>query len=488
MTSIKQLVTGFDNEICESKYDEKGEVLGLTIDSRAVKAGWAFIAIKGLEADGHHFIEKAIANGATLIICEDLTFVKNESVAFIQFKDTRSIASLLASNFYEAPSDDVKVIGVTGTNGKTSVVSMLYDMFTNLGFKVAKLSTIENLIGDEKLEATHTTPGPIALQRLLKMAVDANCSYCFMEVSSHAIHQHRIAGIVFAGGLFTNISHDHLDYHKTFMEYLNAKKKFFDILPKSSFVLSNIDDKNGRVMMQNTLAKKSTFGVRSPADFKAKILEHTFEGMELSINDISVWVSLVGQFNAYNILSVFAIATKLGVNNEEALMACSTLRPPKGRFDVIIINNRIGIVDYAHTPDALLNVLQTVLEIKTEQQRVITIVGCGGDRDKKKRPLMAKIATQWSQKVILTSDNPRTEDPNTILKNMEEGVDEKSVHKVLSIVDRDQAIKTAVMLSNKNDIILLAGKGHESYQVIGKTKHVFDDKIQLSKALNQIQE
>lgn len=459
-------------------------------DSRKVKQGDVFVAIRGTQVDGHTYIEKATQLGASVIVCEVLpkgltpnkenisTAQDDESVTYVQIEDSAKALGEIAANYYDHPSQKLKLVGVTGTNGKTTTTTLLYDLFTNLGYKVGLISTIENKIGTNIIPATHTTPDAVALQSLINDMADAGCEYVFMEVSSHAIHQERIAGLTFAGGLFTNITHDHLDYHKTFRDYIGAKKKFFDNLPKDAFALTNLDDKRGMIMMQNTKAHVFRYSLRQLADFKAKILENTLIGLHLDLDGEEFFGRLIGKFNAYNLLSCYAVARLLGQEKLEVMAALSALKPAEGRFDYSIepTKNIIGIVDYAHTPDALEKVLQTINALREETGKIITVVGCGGDRDKTKRPEMAKIACDYSQQVILTSDNPRTEDPNKILEDMEAGVPKYATSKTLTISNRKQAIKTAVQLAQKNDIILIAGKGHEKYQEINGVRHDFDDK------------
>ena len=453
----------------------------LQIDSRAVQTGDAFIAVRGTVTDGHKYIKSCIDKGARVIICETIPEDIEQTVTYIQVENSAKALGQLASNFYGRPSSMLKVIGVTGTNGKTSTVTLLYRLFRALGHKAGLLSTVENQINGEVIPSTHTTPDAIHLNQLMKQMVDSNCEYCFMEASSHAIDQCRIEGIVFAGGIFTNITHDHLDYHKTFDNYLKAKKRFFDELPSDAFALTNIDDRNGMVMFQNTKAHKYTYALKSPADFKAKIIDNNVRGLEMEINGSQMFTRLIGEFNAYNILAVYACATLLGVDKLECLTELSALAPPDGRFDQIVSTkeNITGIVDYAHTPDALKNVLHTINAIRKGNETLISIVGCGGDRDASKRPVMAQVAAHLSDKCILTSDNPRSEDPNEILRQMNEGVAITDRKKVLSITDRKEAIKTACMMAGKDDIILLAGKGHEKYQEIKGIKYDFDDKTVL---------
>lgn len=435
------------------------------------------MAVKGTQVDGHRFIKKAIAQGAATIVAEVLPEDLPENIAFLKVENSAEALGQLASNFYDRPSEKLKLVGVTGTNGKTTTATLMYDLFTALGYKVGLLSTIQNVIAGKIIPATHTTPDAIALNALLADMVAQGCDYAFMEASSHAIHQRRVAGLHFSGAVFTNISHDHLDYHETFQAYIEAKKQLFDDLPKGSFALVNVDDKRGEVMLQNTKAKKYRYGLKRLADFKAKIIENSLLGLHLKLDNEEFHGRLIGEFNAYNLLTVYAVARLLDQDKTEVLTALSGLKAAEGRFDYLYNEQRkvIGIVDYAHTPDALEKVLTTIHDLKQSGQ-IITVVGCGGDRDKAKRPEMARIACKWSDQVILTSDNPRSEPPEQIIKEMEVGVPLEAVRKVLSITDRKQAIKTACRLAQTNDIILIAGKGHEKYQEINGIKHPFDDK------------
>jgi UDP-N-acetylmuramoyl-L-alanyl-D-glutamate--2,6-diaminopimelate ligase len=453
---------------------------GIEFDSRLVKPGFVFVAQLGVLSDGHKFIDKAIQNGATAVVCENLPIETDENVTYIKVADSNEILGKLASAFYGFPSSKLKVVGVTGTNGKTSIATLLYLMFLRLGYKTGLLSTISYRINEKEETASHTTPNALKIQQLLAEMVDAGCEYCFMEVSSHAVHQKRISGIEFVGGIFTNITHDHLDYHKTFAEYIKAKKAFFDGLSADSFAITNADDKNGSVMLQNTAAKKITFSTRSVADFRCKVIENHFDGMLLNMDGSETWTRFVGKFNASNLLAVYTTAIQLGQNKEEVLTIISDLQPVKGRFETVrSLDGKLAIIDYAHTPDALKNVLGAISEIRSRKEQVITVVGAGGDRDKTKRPEMAHEAALVSDKVILTSDNPRTENPSQIIKDMEAGVDEKFRNKVVSIESRRDAIKTAAMLAQPGDIILIAGKGHENYQEINGVKHHFDDKEEI---------
>lgn len=455
-------------------------VSGIEFDSRQVKPGFIFVAQLGVLSNGHKFIAKAIENGATVIVCEQLPEELFSDITYIKVDDSNEVLGKLASAFYRFPSKKLKVIGVTGTNGKTSIATLLYKMFLRLGYKTGLLSTISYRINDKEETASHTTPNALKIQQLLAEMAEEGCEFCFMEVSSHAVHQKRIAGIEFAGGIFTNITHDHLDYHKTFAEYIKAKKTFFDGLSKEAFAITNIDDKNGLVMVQNTQAKKITFSNRSVADFKCKVIENHFDGMLLNMDGSDIWTRFVGKFNASNLLAVYTTAIQLGQKKDEVLTIISDLHPVQGRFETVrSFDGKLAIIDYAHTPDALKNVLGAITEIRTRNEQVITVVGAGGDRDKTKRPEMANEAVLASDKVILTSDNPRTEVPSQIIKDMEAGVAAKYRNKVLSIENRREAIKTAAMLAQPGDIILIAGKGHENYQEINGVKHHFDDKEEI---------
>lgn len=447
----------------------------LTFDSRQAKSNSVFFAIQGVARDGHDFIPEVCDAGCTVIIAERVVEVP-ESVQLIVVSDTQNALAIMAGNFFDEPSKKLNLIGVTGTNGKTTITTLLFNLYSRLGYSCGLISTVVNKIGDRDIISTHTTPDPIVLNRLLKEMVEQGISHCFMEVSSHAIHQKRVLDLTFKGGAFTNITHDHLDYHKTFKEYIDVKKTFFDRLPKTAFALTNVDDKNGEIMLQNTKAKKRSYALKSMGDYTAKVLENQFSGLVLNINGKELWTRLVGDFNAYNLLAVYGIAQELGDDETEVLTALSELKSVDGRFEHIrSTGGVIAIVDYAHTPDALDNVLKTIENIRTKNETVFTVVGCGGDRDRSKRPMMAKIACDRSDKVILTSDNPRSEDPNSIINEMMAGVDAANYKKTLSIVDRMQAIKTAVSMAETNDIILIAGKGHEKYQDINGVRHDFDD-------------
>lgn len=454
------------------------EVKDVQIDSRKVINGSVFIAMKGVAADGHQFIDKAIDAGAKTIICESLPASLNENINYVQVENSAEAAAHIAHNFFGQPSEKLKLVGVTGTNGKTTVATLLYKLFTSLGYKCGLLSTVENKIGDRVEAATHTTPDPISLNATLKKMYDEGCTHVFMENSSHAIHQHRSTGLKFTGAIFTNITHDHLDYHKTFDEYIRVKKSFFDNLSSDAFAISNADDKRGMVMLQNTNAKKYLYSLRTAAEYKGKILDNSLAGLHMVINEQEVHFRLIGEFNAYNLLAVYGTAICMGEDKHEVLRSLSVLTGAEGRFDYMVSPKEklIAIVDYAHTPDALLNVLATIKKLRRGNEQVITVVGCGGDRDKTKRPVMAEVACEHSDKVILTSDNPRSEDPAQIIKDMEQGVGIAVRKKTLSITDRREAIKTAISLGKTNDIILIAGKGHEKYQEIKGVKYHFDDK------------
>lgn len=456
--------------------DMEVRVKDIVFDSRKVSKGSVFVAMKGTQVDGHGFIGLALEKGAVAVVCEELPKTIQEGVTFVQVVNSSKAMGIMASNYFENPSEKLKLVAVTGTNGKTSTVTLLYQLFREMGYNVGMLSTVENKINEEIIPATHTTPDAVAIQSLLKKMVEKGCTHCFMEASSHAIIQERIAGLNLAGAVFTNISHDHLDYHGTFDEYIKAKKKLFDDLPKEAFALVNADDKRGMVMLQNCKATHQTFGLKYPADFKAKVLSNTLEGLELDINNKQIWFRMIGEFNAYNLLGVFGSAVLLGEDEDEVLMQLSKVQGAAGRFDRIYLYGITAIVDYAHTPDALENVLKTIQGVRTGGEQVITLVGCGGNRDKAKRPVMAKIATQFSDKVILTSDNPRDEEPMAIFREMEAGVNPVDLKKTMIIEDRREAIKTAGIMAKKGDIILIAGKGHETYQEIKGVKHPFDDR------------
>lgn len=459
----------------------------IEFDSRKVQENDVFVAIRGSVSNGHDFIEKAINLGATVIVCDTLPEVIVTGVTYIQVKDTNAALAFLASNYYGNPSQNLKLVGITGTNGKTTIASLLFQLFKKAGYKVGLLSTVKIMVDETEYKATHTTPDSLTINYYLAEMNAVGVEFCFMEVSSHGIHQKRTEGLHFAGGVFTNLSHDHLDYHPTFAEYRDVKKSFFDHLPKTAFALTNIDDKNGLVMLQNTSARKLTYALKSYAEYKAQILENQLSGLLLKINENEVWVRLIGTFNAYNLLAIFGTAVELGLDKLEVLRLLSELESVSGRFQFIVSNQKItAIVDYAHTPDALENVLSTINDIRTNNEKLITVVGCGGDRDKAKRPIMANIATTMSNQVIITSDNPRTEDPIDIIADMEKGVEPQNHKKTLSIVDRKQAIKTACQLASPNDIILIAGKGHETYQEIQGVRHDFDDMKIVKELLEQL--
>lgn len=461
------------------------EVSGICFDSRKAEFGVLFVAVQGTVSDGHQFIEQVIAQGATAIVCQTLPSRLHENVNYFEVENSAKALGIIAANYFEHPSSKLKLVGVTGTNGKTTVATLLFQLFKDLGYKTGLLSTVQNQISDLVIPATHTTPDPIALNSLLNDMVDSGCDYCFMEVSSHALAQHRIEGLSFAGGVFTNLTHDHLDFHGTFDSYLKAKKNFFDALDNKAFALTNIDDKNGMVMLQNTRAYKKTYGLKNIADYTAKIIENHFSGLLLNIDGEEVWFKMVGSFNAYNLLAVYATALLLDQDRTKVLTSLSRLSGAEGRFDYMVSPaGIIGIVDYAHTPDAVQNVLSTIQDIRKGTEQVITVIGCGGDRDKAKRPLMAQVACDWSSKVILTSDNPRSESPEQIIRDMEAGVMPQNKKKTLSITDRKEAIRTACHLAKPGDIILVAGKGHEKYQDIGGVKLPFDDKMILTELLN----
>ncbi|MDC6406456.1 MULTISPECIES: UDP-N-acetylmuramoyl-L-alanyl-D-glutamate--2,6-diaminopimelate ligase [Maribacter] len=452
------------------------EVASVCFDSRKVQSGDAFVATRGTVTDGHKYMDKAVALGARAIICEELPKKMVDGVTYVAVENGQQALAIMASNFYDTPSKNLKLVGVTGTNGKTTVSSLLYQLFKKAGFKVGLLSTIKIMIDDTEYPTNHTTPDALVINKHLKLMNDAGVEYCFMEVSSHGIHQKRTEGLVFEGAIFTNLSHDHLDYHKTFAEYRDTKKKLFDNLSKKAFALTNIDDKNGLVMLQNTKARKFTYALKNYADYRAQILENQFDGQLLKIDDNELWTKLIGHFNAYNILAIYAAADLLGLEKLECLRLLSELENVDGRFQYYISKDKItAIVDYAHTPDALKNVLETIGTLRTGNENVITVVGCGGDRDRSKRPVMGNIASEMSNTAIFTSDNPRTESPSAIIAEMEAGVEPQNTKKILSIENREQAIKTACQLANANDIILIAGKGHETYQETNGTRIDFDD-------------
>ena len=460
--------------------DDRVPVWSVGFDSRQVVVGQLYVALRGTQSDGHAYIADAVSKGAIAVLCEVLPADPDASVTYVQVDDSQKALATVAANFYEHPSEKLRLVGVTGTNGKTTTASLLYEMYRKLGYKAGLISTVVYKVDDREYPATHTTPDAIRLNTLLADMVEAGCEYCFMEVSSHSIVQHRIDDLHFTGGIFTNLTHDHLDYHETFAEYLKAKKTFFDRLPKEAFALVNTDDRNGKVMVQNTRAEVKTYSLKSFSDFKCKILETHFDGMLLEIDGQEVWVKFIGKFNAYNLLAVYATAVLLGTDRDEALRVLSELVPVSGRFEFVRSAEGVtGIVDYAHTPDALANVLATINEIRSPEQKLYTVVGCGGNRDKAKRPVMAKIAAENSDMAVLTSDNPRFEKPEDILADMKAGLD--PTMKALVITDRREAIKTAAALSQPGDIILVAGKGHETYQTVEGVNHHFDDKEELRK-------
>lgn len=463
--------------VCRWAGDLNIEVTDIQMDSRLVKPGCLFVAVKGTQTDGHAYIGKAIAGGAAAIVCETLPEQTDDKVTYVQVSDSEDAVGKLATTFYGNPTEKLDLVGVTGTNGKTTIATLLYEMFRRFGYKVGLISTVCNYIDGEAIPTDHTTPDPITLNRLLGKMADEGCKYAFMEVSSHSVAQKRIGGLKFAGGIFTNLTRDHLDYHKTFENYLKAKKAFFDGLPKSAFALTNADDKNGLVMVQNTKAKVATYSLRTLCDFKGKVLEDGFEGMLLDINNREVNVQFIGRFNASNLLAVYGAACLLGKQPEEVLIALSILRPVSGRFDAIRSpKSYTAIVDYAHTPDALENVLNAIHEVLKGRGQVITVVGAGGNRDKGKRPLMAQESVKQSDKVVITSDNPRFEEPQDIINDMLAGLTKEDMRKVISIADRREAIRTACMLAQPGDVVLIAGKGHENYQEVKGVKHHFDDK------------
>ncbi|MCO4820774.1 MAG: UDP-N-acetylmuramoyl-L-alanyl-D-glutamate--2,6-diaminopimelate ligase [Flavobacteriaceae bacterium] len=463
-------------------------VNAIQFDSRKIKNDDAFVAVRGSEVDGHDYIDVAIDNGATSIVCEVMPSNIRDGITYAVVDSSSKSLAFMASNYYDDPSENLKLIGVTGTNGKTTIATLLYQLFKKAGFKVGLLSTVKVMVDEEEYTATHTTPDSLQINKYLSAMNDEGVEFCFMEVSSHGIHQNRTKGLHFKGGIFTNLTHDHLDYHHTFAEYRDVKKTFFDDLPKSAFALVNIDDKNGLVMLQNTVAKKHTYALKNYADYRAQILENQLNGLLLKINDNDVWSKLIGNFNAYNLLAIYGTADLMGLERIEVLRLVSELDSVSGRFQYLILNGITAIVDYAHTPDALKNVLETINSIRTKNENLITVVGCGGDRDKTKRPKMAHIASALSSKVIFTSDNPRTEVPELIIEDMEKGVEPQNFKKTISIVDRKQAIKTACQFAGPKDIILIAGKGHETYQEINGERSDFDDYKIVEELLKQLQE
>ena len=457
-------------------------------DSRKINKNNVFVAIKGAQFDGHSFINSAIENGASVIVAQTLPQTKRNNITYVEVESSSSALAYMAANFYQHPSKNLKLIGITGTNGKTTVATLLFNLFKAAGYKVGLISTVKIVVDKTTYTATHTTPDSLVINSYLKQMNDVGVEFCFMEVSSHGIHQYRTKGLHFTGGIFTNLSHDHLDYHSSFAEYRDVKKSFFDGLPKTAFALTNVDDKNGKIMTQNTTAKTYSYALKSYADYRTQILENHFKGLLLKINDSDIWVKLIGSFNAYNLTAVFACADILGLEKDELLRLMSTLENVNGRFEYFITANNITvIVDYAHTPDALKNVLQTINDIRTQNEDLISVVGCGGDRDKTKRPKMGHIASALSSKVIFTSDNPRSEDPDAIISEIEKGVEPQNFKKIMAITNRKQAIKTACQLANANDIILVAGKGHESYQEINGVRTEFNDYKVALECLNQLQ-
>jgi len=484
MKKLNDILNGI--QVLQSNGSLDIAVHAIHFDSRKIQSGDLFIAVKGTLTDGHAYIGKAIDQGAIAILCDQLPSRLKEEVTYCLVADSALALGFAAHNYYDRPSEKIKLVGVTGTNGKTTVATLLYQLFEGLGYHTGLLSTVENKIGEQVIPATHTTPDPIRLNQLLHQMTTEGCDYCFMEVSSHAIVQHRIAGLKFTGGLFTNISHDHLDFHLTFDNYIRAKKAFFDTLPKSAFALTNVDDKNGVVMLQNTIAYKKTYGLKNLADYNARIIESHFSGMLLNINKEEVWVKLVGDFNAHNLLAVYSTAMLLDQDSKKVLTVLSRLPGAEGRLETMISSDgKVAIVDYAHTPDALENVLKTIRQLRKGDAQIITVAGCGGDRDKTKRPIMARVAVDLSDKVILTSDNPRTEDPQEILKNMEAGIPADKKRKSFTISDRREAIRAACHLAQLGDIILVAGKGHETYQEIMGVKYPFDDRKVLQETFKE---
>jgi len=460
-------------------------ITAMTFDSRKVEKDGLFVAVRGTQSDGHDFIDKAISLGAVAIVCEEFPKEIIDRISYAKVVDSSLALGIIASNFYDNPSSSLKLIGVTGTNGKTTTVTLLFQLFRAMGLKAGMLTTVRNMINSEEIPSTHTTPDAVELNKLLRRMVDAGCKYAFMEVSSHSVVQKRIAGLEFSGGVFSNITHDHLDYHKTFDQYIKAKKTFFDQLSQSAFALVNKDDVNGIIMVQNTKALKRSYSISSLADFNCRVLENQFSGLQLNMDNVELWSKLIGSFNAYNLLAVYSTAILLGQDKMNVLMTISTLDSVEGRFEYVRSDSGItGIVDYAHSPDALKNVLSTIKDIRSGNEQVITVVGCGGDRDSAKRPIMSKIACDLSDRVILTSDNPRSEDPESILKQMQNGIEKQNTKKTLSIVDRREAIRTAVALARPGDIVLVAGKGHEKYQEVNGVKYPFDDMGVLKENLN----
>ncbi|MFI3330524.1 MAG: UDP-N-acetylmuramoyl-L-alanyl-D-glutamate--2,6-diaminopimelate ligase [Rikenellaceae bacterium] len=483
MKNIVQLLENVKVDSITGAY--KGDIQKLTFDSRDVEKGSMFFAVSGNSQDGHQYITKAVESGAVAVVCEHLPESLSEDVCYIKVENTEQTLGHLASVFYDKPSEKLTLVGVTGTNGKTTTATLLYELYKKLGYKVGLISTVIYCIDDKKIDSTHTTPDAIRLNKMLADMVAQGCDYCFMEVSSHSIVQRRIGSLKFAGGVFSNITHDHLDYHKTFAEYIKAKKMFFDLLPKDAFALTNIDDRNGEVMVQNTKARVKTYSLKSLSDYNCKILEMHFSGMLLKMDNKELWVRFLGRFNAYNLLSVYGVAMLLGADCDEVLQALTSLGSVRGRFEYITSKSGLtAIVDYAHTPDALKNVIDTINEIRSVGQKLYVVVGCGGNRDATKRPIMGAMAASMSDLAILTSDNPRFENPDDILAQMREGVDKKYKH--LVITDRREAIKTALIMADKTDIVLVAGKGHEPYQDVQGVKHHFDDKEEIEKIFDNL--
>lgn len=479
MKTLADILTGLNYRLLQGS--EEAEVPAMAFDSRKVEQDGLFVAVCGTQVDGHNFIEDALSKGAQTIVAEEPPQELQEGINYVKVDDTARSLGFMAHRFYDQPTSNLQLVGITGTNGKTTIATILYQLFRKLGKNAGLISTIDTRINDEILDSTHTTPDAIRINRLLAQMVDNGVTHVFMEVSSHALDQERVAGLTFTGGVFTNLSHEHLDYHNTFAEYIKAKKQLFDMLPDEAFALVNIDDKQGQVMVQNTKARKRTYALKKMADYKGKIVESDFNGMSMQINDQDFYARLTGHFNAYNLLAAYGAAAELGLSPEAILTSLSIIQPAKGRFEMVQNDRGItGIVDYAHSPDALENVLKTIQATNQHQGRLITVVGCGGNRDTAKRPDMARLAVKHSDQVILTSDNPRNEDPEAIIKEMEKGVDEDSKFKILNIPDRKEAIKTAVRFSGKGDIILVAGKGHEKYQEVKGEKRPFDD-LQLLK-------
>lgn len=483
MQTLKDILFGVSLKSITGNRDEK--IKGIAFDSRKIEKGFLFVAVKGLTVDGHDYIEAAIEKGARVIVCEQQRDDLEKDITIVQTDHSAEALGIIASNFYGRPSEKIKLVGITGTNGKTTCATLLFELFQNLGYSVGLLSTVENKINSKVLSASFTTPDAVQLNSLLAEMVDGGCTHCFMEVSSHALVQQRVAGVHFAGAVFTNITHDHLDYHKTFDEYIAAKKLLFDGLSSEAFAIVNVDDKRGPVMLQNTKADKFRMGIRSMADFKVRIIHNTLQGLELNFDGVDVWFKLIGAFNAYNLLTAYTVSVLLGEEKEATLSALSTTSGASGRFEKVENTSDVmAIVDYAHTPDALENVLKTIDDLRTKNETLVTVVGCGGDRDKTKRPKMAEIASRFSDKIILTSDNPRTEDPKQILEDMKAGIPKSKERNVMIIEDRKEAIRTACNLVNDKDIVLVAGKGHENYQEINGKRHHFDDREILEELLN----